>query len=80
MSIRQRLNALESKDSSGHPHVVLWTAGQSFADVLSVSSKHAGATSRLLIELAFVGDGPLTPEHLAEQVKAHAWADELEAV
>lgn len=80
MRLKQRLEALETKGGSGLPHVVLWSAGWSFDDCLAQSTPHDGADSRLLIELAFVGGEPLTPEQLADRAKAYAWADELDAV
>jgi len=79
MRLHQRLEALEAKGGKGIPHIVLWGVGRSFDEALATSQKLDGADSRLLIELAFVGDRELTPEQLAERVKAHAWADELEA-
>ena len=80
MRLRQHLMALETKGGSHNPHVVLWCADQSFADALAGSAKQEGAASRLLIELSFVGDEPLTRDQIAEQFKAYAWADELEGV
>lgn len=79
MRLRQRLEVLETKGESGLSHVVLWAAGWSFDDCLARSAPHKDASSRLLIELAFVGDEPLTPEQLAARAKAYSWADELEA-
>ena len=79
MRLRQRIQALETKDGDGLSHVVLWRAGWSFDDCLAQSAPHKDASSRLLIELAFVGGEPLTPEQLADRAKAYAWADELEA-
>lgn len=79
MRTKQRIEALEAKGGKGLPHVVVWAAGRSFDEALAKSQRSDGADSRLLIELCFV-DGPeLTPEQLAEQAKAHAWANELEA-
>lgn len=80
MKLRQRIEALETKGGDGLAHVVLWSAGWSFDDCLARSAPHKDASSRLLIELAFVGDETLTPEQLADRAKAYAWADELEAV
>lgn len=80
MRLRQRLIALENKGGSHDPHVVLWGADQSFAEALACSDKQQGAASRLLIELSFVGAEPLTRDQIAEQLKAYAWADELEGV
>jgi len=71
--------ALETAGSAHAPHVVLWGAGQWFADALAISPHTAAATSRMLIELSFVGDDPLTSEQIAEQAKACTWVDELEA-
>lgn len=79
MRMRQRLEALDTKRGSGLPHVVLWSAGWSFDDCLDRSTPHQCATSRMLIELAFVGGEPLTAEQLADPAKAYAWAEELEA-
>ena len=79
MRMRQRLEALETKGGDGLPHVVLWAAGWSFDDCLARSTPHKDASSRMLIELAFVGGEPLTPEQLADRAKAYAWAEELEA-
>ena len=47
--------------------------------VLAKPQQPDDPASRLLIELAFVGDDALTPEQLAQQAQAYAWADELEA-
>ena len=80
MRLRQRIEALETKGGSGLAHVVLWSAGWSFDDCLARSAQPKDASSRLLIELAFVGDKTSTPKHLTERAKAYAWADELEAV
>ena len=79
MRLRQRLRALETSGNNGLPHVVLWSVNESFEECLSRSAKNDSATSHLLIELAFVGEEPLTPEQLAEQAKAYAWAEQLEA-
>ena len=79
MRLRQRLMALETAGGAHASHVVLWGTGQPFADALACSPHTAAATSRMLIELSFMGDDPLTPEQMAEQAKAYAWADELEA-
>lgn len=79
MRLRQRLEGLETKGGSGLSHVVLWGAGSSFDDCLARSAPHKDASSRLLIELAFVNGEPLTPEQLADRAKAYAWANELEA-
>ena len=78
MRLRQRLIALETAGGAHAPDVVLWGAGQSFPDALASSPHAAAATSRMLIELSFMGDDPLTSEQMAEQAKAYAWADELE--
>ena len=79
MRLQQRIEALETKDGGGLTHVVLWSAGWSFDECLARSTTDKAASSRLLIELAFVGGEPLTPEPLADRSKAYAWADELEA-
>ena len=79
MRLRPRMTALETKGGAHSPHVVLWGMGQTFADALAGSPHPEVATWRLLIELSFMGDDPLTPEQIAEQAKAYAWADELEA-
>ena len=79
MRLRQRLMALETAGGAHAPHVVLWGTCQSFADALASLPHTAAATSRMLIELSFMGDDPLTPKQMAEQAKAYAWADELEA-
>ena len=78
MKLQQRLKALETVGGDGLSHVVLWNVNESFDKCLSLSAKHESATSRLLIELAFVGEEPLTSEQRAEQAKAYAWAGELE--
>ena len=80
MRLRQRLEALETKGGGGLPHVVMWSARWSFDDCLARSTLHENASSRLLIELAFVDGEPLTAEQLADRAKAYAWSDELEAV
>ena len=62
MRLRQRLTALETKDGAHSAHVVLWGAGQSFAEALASSPQHAATAPRLLIKLSFAGGDPLTPD------------------
>ena len=77
--LRRRLSALERQNGEALTHCLLWWPGCKIEDALVNSPEPKNCGQRLLIELAFVGDGPLSADQLVEQGKAHAWADELDA-
>ena len=79
MRLHSRLDALEQKSGVGLTHCVSWHPGVLFNDALALSSRPTNSAERLLIEHVPVGMDrnpvPLTAEQLAEQIKAHTWAD-----
>ena len=79
MRLKTRLDALERQNGKGLTHCLLWWPGCKLEDALVDSPGPKDCDQRLLIELAFVGDEPLSADQLVEQAKAHAWADELDA-
>ena len=79
MKLHSRLDALERKSGAGLTHCVRWSPGLVFDNVLAQSRTTADASKRMLIEIVPIAMDrnpvPLTTDELAEQTKAHAWAD-----
>ncbi len=78
----KRLRKIEGKQGVDVPHVVRWTAGQTFDDALKRSCRPRHATSRLLIHHQTMEGGrgspvvpvPMSADEEEEYSKAKAWA------
>lgn len=84
--LKKRLGKLETRSGGDLPHIVLWSAGQNFDEVLAVRPCPKGATTRLLIHRQAVEGGhgkpvtpvPLSPVEQIERDKAREWAKGLD--
>tara|TARA_R110000824_G_scaffold31825_2_gene103183 strand:+ start:3675 stop:3947 length:273 start_codon:yes stop_codon:yes gene_type:complete len=78
--LEKRLRKIEAATDAPRLHVLMWSEGLKFDDVIKRNPGRHDANQRVLIHLKGVKPGqpsgvvPVSPEHAGEYAKAQAWA------